>query len=316
MIVFPNAKINLGLHITGKRPDGYHSIETVLLPVRLCDALEAAVHPAEVSSANPEQSAGSQSQVINSQSRSPTTFTMSGIPIPDDGRPNLCMQAVQLFREYIHREEATPQERGNSFSRKALSVHLHKLIPAGAGLGGGSSDAAFMLRLLNELSGTDLDVRSLKKLAARLGSDCPFFLSDGPALASGRGEILHPIELPALQGIQVGLVVPPIHVSTAAAYAGVVPKSPAASLREILSHPTETWKKKLVNDFEEHIFASFPPIRDIKDRIYGLGALYASMSGSGSAVFGLFPVDHAASLGDSLRRSFPGSFTWSGPALA
>ena len=306
MIVFPNAKINLGLHITGKRPDGYHSIETVLLPLELCDALEAVENPAASHSAS--QSA--------SHSATTPSFTMTGIPIPDDGRPNLCMQAVQLFREHTDRKDLLPRVQGSGLPGEALSIHLHKRIPAGAGLGGGSSDAAFMLRLLNELSGAILDIQSLKELAARLGSDCPFFLSDGPALAGGRGEILHPIELPALHGMQVGLVVPPIHVSTAAAYARIVPKSPAASLREILSHPTEAWKKNLVNDFEVPIFGIYPQIRDIKDRIYGLGALYASMSGSGSAVYGLFPEGRAASLGDNLRRSFPGSFTWSGLALA
>jgi 4-diphosphocytidyl-2-C-methyl-D-erythritol kinase len=305
MIVFPNAKINLGLHVTGKRPDGYHSIETVLLPVGLCDALEAVEHTAPHNS----------SSQFASQSDTTDRFTLSGIPIPDDGQPNLCMQAVHLFREHLQRENSLPQAHGNSFPEKALSIHLHKHIPAGSGLGGGSSDAAFMLRLLNELSGADLDMRSHKELAATLGSDCPFFLSDGPALASGRGEILHPIELPALQGLYLALVVPPIHVSTAGAYAGVKPVTPAASLREILSHPTETWKEKLVNDFEEHIFARHPMVRDIKQALYGLGALYASMSGSGSAVYGVFRESQVPSLGKQLRSSFPDSFTWTGQAL-
>lgn len=279
MIVFPHAKINVGLHVTGRRPDGYHSVETVLLPVRLCDALEATAHPV------------------------PTTFSMSGIPIPDDGRPNLCMQAVQLFRERLAQTATVPH----------LQVHLHKYIPVGAGLGGGSSDAAFMLRLLNALNGVALDPGSLRDLAASLGSDCPFFLSDGPALASGRGEILHPIELPMLNGFVVILAVPPIHVSTAEAYAGIVPKAPAADLREILSHPTETWKEKLVNDFEGSIFAKHPQIRAIKERMYTLGASYAAMSGSGSAVYGLFREDRAAGLDGKLQMTFPGCFTWKGP---
>jgi 4-diphosphocytidyl-2-C-methyl-D-erythritol kinase len=279
MITFPHAKVNLGLHITGKRPDGYHTVETVLLPVGLCDALEVVEGSGE------------------------DIFSQSGMNIPEDPMPNLCMQAVSLLRDCL---QVIPP----------LQVHLHKRIPAGAGLGGGSADAAYMLRMLSALFDTGLTETDLAGLAARLGSDCPFFLSDGPALATGRGEILNHIALPQLKGMYIILVVPPVHISTAQAYAAASPAIPPIPLREIMALPAESWKETLINDFEPGIFAREPMIRAIREQLIETGALYASMSGSGSGLYGLFrekPSDNTFHL---LINTFPDCFVWGGPAIS
>ncbi len=249
MISFPNAKINLGLRITGKRKDGYHEIETCMVPIPLYDALEMIVDTKK------------------------SSWTQTGLPIPGDAKDNLILKAYQLLRKDFPN---LPQ----------LTIHLHKNIPTGAGLGGGSADAAFALTLMNNLLDLILDDFFLEEYAAQLGSDCPFFIENTPKIAKGRGEILEPIALD-LTGTFLVLVNPGIHIGTREAYAGVTPATPKVGLREILLD-RKRWKDELVNDFERHIFASHPVIGSIKEKMYTAGAYYAAMSGSGSSVFGLF----------------------------
>jgi 4-diphosphocytidyl-2-C-methyl-D-erythritol kinase len=266
MICFPNAKVNLGLNIVGRRPDGYHDIETVFYPSPLCDALE----------------------VVEAGSFS---FTQAGIPIHDIvPEKNLVVKAMRLL---------------SSYRLPPLEVHLLKAIPFGAGLGGGSSDAAFMLKLLNEFGNLQLSSGQLEELAAGLGADCPFFIRNTPVFASGTGNIFSPAPL-SLQGYHLALVKPPIAVSTAEAYAGSHPKRPSLPLSEIIKLPVKEWKGVMVNDFEDTVFARYPEIRQIKERLYEAGALYASMSGSGSSVYALF--DHPISLEGLFPSSFYRSF--------
>lgn len=251
MIVFPNCKINLGLRVVRKRPDGYHDIETVMVPVRgLCDALE-----------------------ILSDTGDGCTFTTSGLSIDGPAEKNLCVKAYNLMRE--------------RYNIGGVKMHLHKHVPFGAGLGGGSSDAVFVLRLLSDTFALNLPDAELEALAAELGSDTVFFVKNRPMLAEGRGEVLSPVELD-LAGYHILIVKPPFGVSTAEAYAGVVPAEPERPLAEILSGDIHKWKDNLRNDFELSIFRKYPEIAAIKQRLYDQGAVYASMSGSGSAVFGLF----------------------------
>jgi 4-diphosphocytidyl-2-C-methyl-D-erythritol kinase len=265
MICFPNAKINLGLKITGKRKDGYHNIETVFYPVPLRDALEAV--PAKE-----------------------TAFTQTGLHIdnlsPDN---NLVMKAYQL----MNKKHKLPP----------LSVYLKKTIPPGAGLGGGSSDAAFMLRLLNRLCEFKMTYKNLEKMAVTLGADCPFFVGNRPAVGSGIGEILKPVEL-SLKDYIIYIVKPPVMVSTKEAYSMVTPGKSVFDLNTLPSVPVSLWKDVLTNDFESVVFRHFPIIRRIKDEFYANGAEYAAMSGSGSAVFGLFKK--------SFMPHFPGCFVWKG----
>jgi len=265
MVVFPQCKINLGLHVVSKRDDGFHNIETCFYPVPWTDILE----------------------VIKSEDFS---FTYSGTTIPGSAEENLCIKAYKLLQ--------------SDFNLSPVKIHLHKVIPMGAGLGGGSSDAAFMLRSLNSLFGLNLSVEQLNTYAAKLGSDCSFFVTDTPKLGSGRGEILLPLAV-SLKDLYLVIVKPRIHVSTAEAYAGVKPRNLIFSLAEILESPITSWKEKLTNDFEESVFRIHPQINKIKNELYRQGALYASMSGSGAAVFGIFntPV--------SLRNNFEGDY-WGG----
>lgn len=248
MIVFPNAKINLGLHIVNKRNDGFHEIESCLYPIPVTDALE--MLPSEKMS-----------------------FNSSGNTIPGPSSDNLILKAYQVLKADF------PQ-------LPPVAVHLHKNIPIGAGLGGGSADAAFSVTMLNELFDLGMESNKLEKYASQLGSDCPFFIQNQPKLVHGRGEILNPVDL-SLSGNWIYLVHPGIHISTKDAYAGVIPKAPSQSLKVILKDK-EDWKEQLVNDFEDSIFKKQPIIRAIKSRLYESGAFYAAMSGSGSSVFGLF----------------------------
>src|SRR5690606_18931413 len=248
MLLFPNAKINLGLRVTGKRKDGYHDIETCMFPIPLHDALEIIL-------------------------ANKTSFTSSGISIPGNDKDNLILKAYQLLRKDFN-------------DLPAIAIHLHKAIPVGAGLGGGSADAAFALTLMNNLFDLLLEDWFLEDYAAQLGSDCPFFIENTPKIATGRGEILSPIEID-LKGKWLLLVNPSLHIGTKEAYEGVVPKQPSDDLREILAE-TSVWKDRLKNDFEESIFQKYPLIQSIKELLYGQGAFYAAMSGSGSTVFGLF----------------------------
>jgi 4-diphosphocytidyl-2-C-methyl-D-erythritol kinase len=258
MILFPNAKINLGLHVIAERQDGFHDIETVLFPVDLCDALEL------IPSADGK-----------------TTFMASGVPVPGKAEENLCLKALEVFYTHPHtRALILAQGRG-------MNIHLHKVIPPGSGLGGGSSDGAFTLMVLNELYGLNLTDEVLMEMASRLGSDCSFFIRNQPALATGKGDILEPVAL-NLSAYRIELAFPDVHVSTKEAYSLVRPRKPMRCIREIILQPVETWKDILVNDFEEPVFKMHPEIHATREQFYVRGALYASMSGSGSAVYGIF----------------------------
>lgn len=248
MICFPNAKINLGLNIINKRPDGYHNIETIFYPIPIKDALEAV--PADRDS-----------------------FHATGIPIDAPTEKNLVMKALNMLRI---RNTIPPME-----------VHLMKKIPFGAGLGGGSSDAAFMLKLINELCGLNYNIQRLETLAASIGADCPFFVKNTPVFASGIGNKFDSIDL-SLSGYYLCLVKPDIAVSTPEAYSMVTPQEPEISLKEIIKMPVSEWKDIMINDFEYSVFSKHPMIGLIKETLYEAGALYASMSGSGSSVFGIF----------------------------
>ena len=251
MITFPNPKLNLGLHILRKRPDGYHDLESLFIPWHgLHDVLEI------IPAAAPE-------------------MHLYGLSLGEggDGGDNLCMRAWQLLHE--------------CYGIPPVAIHLWKGIPAGAGLGGGSADAAFTLRMLSEMFGLGLSDELLASLAARLGSDCAFFVYNRPMVASGRGEVLVPYEIDVTK-FRIEVVTPPVHVSTREAYAGVTPREPAISLREALSRPLDEWREVLVNDFEPSVFDAHPELARIKADLYARGARYASLSGSGSAIFGLF----------------------------
>jgi 4-diphosphocytidyl-2-C-methyl-D-erythritol kinase len=250
MIVFPNAKINLGLHIVSKRPDGYHNIETVFYPVRLHDALE--IVPSE---------------------NDKTTFVMTGIAVAGNPDDNLVMRAFHILKK--------------DFALPEITIYLRKNIPFGAGLGGGSSDAAWMLKLLNDFAELHLSDQQLEEYAGRLGADCPFFIKNTPVFAGGIGNIFEPVEI-SLASYQLLLVKPDIGVSTQEAYANVKPQKPLFSIKETLNKPIEEWKNCLFNDFEPGVFARYPEIGKIKQQLYDNGAIYASMSGSGSSVYGIF----------------------------
>jgi 4-diphosphocytidyl-2-C-methyl-D-erythritol kinase len=252
MVVFPNVKINLGLFVTKKRPDGFHNIETIFFPVPgFNDVLE----------------------VINNTDGSDDQFSESGLETMTKKKENLVFKALDLLRKDHH--------------IPPLKIHLHKNIPCGAGLGGGSSDAAFMLKLLNEQYALDLSEKKLEKKAAELGADCAFFIRNQPTLARGTGNIFSPVNI-SLTGLWIMIVVPPIHLSTPEAYQNIVPKPPAEKLEEIIKTPVEKWPESLNNDFEANAFSRYPKLAEIKSKLYKNEALYAAMSGSGSAVFGIF----------------------------
>ena len=260
MILYPNAKINIGLNVVEKRADGYHNLETVFYPINLLDALEITTDEHQADSVK---------------------LKVSGEAIAGRPSDNLVMKACNLMRSMF------PEKI------ERLSVHLHKHIPTGAGLGGGSSDAAFTIMALNEKFSLGMSVDQMEQLSAQLGADCPFFIKNQPVFAEGIGDIFTDIDI-VLKGKTLVLVKPDISVSTADAYSLVSPHKPQQSLRESLRLPVEEWKNHVVNDFESSVFKKFPEIAAIKDRLYDLGALYASMSGSGSAVYGIFnqPVQY------------------------
>lgn len=267
MILFPYCKINLGLHITARRSDGYHEIETLFYPVRgLCDAVELLLSDADGADFGEEGGRG-------------VVFTSSGQGVDCPAEKNLCVKACRVL------EEAFP-ERFREVG--AIRIHLHKCIPFGAGLGGGSADATAVLKGLNELLRLGLSTEELTPLAARLGSDTAFFLHDGPMLGSGRGERLEPFPALNLDGWWLLLVKPPVGVSTAEAYGLVTPRPPRVPLVEVLQQPVELWRERLVNDFEEPLGRRMPLLGQIRAELYRRGAVYAALSGSGSTVFGLF----------------------------
>lgn len=250
MIDFPHAKINLGLYVTSKRPDGFHNLETLFYPLPLHDVLE--IVPADK-----------------------TSFFPSGLNVHGEGANNLVLRAYQLLKEKFR-------------AVGALEIHLHKAIPLGAGLGGGSSDAAKMLQMVNSYFELNLTKEKLADYALELGSDCPFFMQRSPCFATGRGEILEPVRLD-LSGYSFLLIHPEIHIHTPLAFSGIHPKISPVSLKEIIIQPLAAWKTTLSNIFEISVFNTHPLLRQIKEKLYDSGALYASMTGSGSTLFGIFP---------------------------
>jgi 4-diphosphocytidyl-2-C-methyl-D-erythritol kinase len=257
MIQFPNAKINLGLQLVRKRPDGFHDLVSCFYPVRWTDALEILPAQGEAS------------------------FTLSGLPVPGNPTANLCWKAYELLRR--------------DFDLPPIQMHLHKVIPMGAGLGGGSADAAVTLKILNELFNLNLSEDALENYARQLGSDCAFFIRNQPVLAVEKGDVFEPIELD-LTGWHLVLVYPNLAISTAEAYAAVSPRLPGNSLKTLLAQEVSSWKNEVVNDFERSLFPNHPILADLKQQLYDLGATYASMSGSGSTMYGLFQSPLAAPL--------------------
>ncbi|MBS1730669.1 MAG: 4-(cytidine 5'-diphospho)-2-C-methyl-D-erythritol kinase [Bacteroidetes bacterium] len=253
MLIFPNCKINLGLHILSKREDHYHQIETIFLPLSLSDMLE----------------------VIEGQpGQNSPTISMSGIPAEMNTEENICCKAWSLLKKDYP-------------TLPAIHTHLYKNIPLGAGLGGGSADGAMMLILLNKKFKLDISSERLAEYALQLGSDCPFFIMNKPCVASSRGEILQEISLD-LSHMHFVLIYPGVHINTAWAFSRITPQPRNRSLIEIIQMPISTWREQLVNDFETVIFNKYLQLKDIKNQLYSRGALYASMSGSGSCVFGIF----------------------------
>ncbi len=276
MICFPKAKINPGLNIIEKRDDGFHNIETVFYPLQWCDVLEVI---------------GSESGIRSLEKKEKIEFMLSGLNVNGDFKNNLCVKAYDLLDK--------------EFDLPAVKIHLHKIIPMGAGLGGGSADAAFTLKLLNVIFNLKLNIDVLKNYAQQLGSDVPFFIENAPVFAHGRGELMEKINV-SLKEHFILIVKPGIHISTAEAYSNVKLNKPEKSIKEILRLPITEWKNFLKNDFEETVFRKFPLINEIKNKMYEQGALYVSMSGSGSAVYGIFKE---VSFGE---KEFSNCTTWSG----
>jgi 4-diphosphocytidyl-2-C-methyl-D-erythritol kinase len=248
MLTFPNAKINLGLRITEKRPDGFHNLQSCFYPVGWSDVLEAI--PADS-----------------------FQFSSSGLTIPGDAATNLCVRAYERLKA--------------DFDLPPVQLHLHKNVPIGAGLGGGSADAAFTLRLLNDRFELGLSTASLEDYARPLGSDCAFFIRNRPMYCIEKGDVFEDITLD-LSGYYIVLVYPNLAISTAEAYAAIRPRHPEAALYDELQSPIETWRSTVHNDFEDSLFPRYPLLVDIKQQLYDSGAVYASMSGSGSTVYGIF----------------------------
>ena len=253
MLLFPNCKINLGLHICNKRADGFHDLETIFYPVGLKDVLE--IIPSHNSTTSIE-------------------FTASGLIVQGDEANNICIKAYHLLKKDFP-------------DLPAIKMHLHKVIPMGAGLGGGSADGAFTLQLLNTKFNLNLSTPQLLNYALQLGSDCPFFIINSPCFATSRGEILEPIEVD-LSDYQIILVNPGIHINTGWAFSQLSPALPEKSVATTIAQPITTWRQELQNDFERPVFEKYAEIKNIKEHLYESGAVYAAMSGSGSTVFGIF----------------------------
>ena len=269
MILFPSCKINLGLNVLSRRSDGYHDIESVMYPVRgLYDTVEI---------------------VCNGENG--LRFSSSGAELDCGEGDNICVRAFEL----MHRR----------YGISGVDMHLHKTIPFGAGLGGGSADGVAVLKILNEMFGVGLDTAGLEALAGELGSDTVFFVRDLPALAQGRGERLSPVDV-NLSGYYITIVKPDLFVSTGEAYKGVVPAGTVGTVAETVSGDIGTWKDNLVNDFEPSVFKRYPQIAAVKEQLYAMGAVYASMSGSGSAVYGIFEEEPRQS------GNFQGMFVYVG----
>lgn len=267
MIAFPNAKINIGLYITGRRPDGYHDIVSAMMPTDWCDILE----------------------IVPSKGQE-TTLTVSGRGVDCPAEKNLVMRACRAMQQ--------------RYGIGAVDIYLNKIIPDGAGLGGGSSDAAFTITTLNSMFGLGLDNDTMAGIAATIGSDCPFFINNRPMLATGTGTTVQPIEI-NLKGYTLLIVKPNVHVSTAEAYGGCTPRPTSVSLPDVLATLTpDKWADAGVeNDFERTVFVHHPRIAAMKEQMYGMGAEYASMSGSGASVFGIFKRDILA---EEIESAFAG----------
>jgi 4-diphosphocytidyl-2-C-methyl-D-erythritol kinase len=248
MILFPPSKINLGLHVLDKRADGYHNLDTLMYQIPLCDVLE----------------------IIVSEKLS---FQSSGLNIDVNSQENLCIKAFELLK--------------NKFNIPPVSIHLHKIIPMGAGLGGGSSNASYTLIALNELYNLNLKPTDLEAFALELGSDCPLFINKSPQIARGRGEILKEIPF-SLSGYFLKLINTGIHVSTKDAFSEIQFNKSINSIENIVSKPIHEWKNELTNDFESSVFSKYPVLQELKLKLYQEGAIYASMTGSGSTLFGIY----------------------------
>ncbi len=268
MLLFPNCKINLGLSVTGKSDNGFHTLETVMYPVPLNDVLEIIISPSGKFS-----------------------FEMSGLQIPGNSDDNLVVKAYKLLKE--------------DFNLDAVAIHLLKTIPMGSGLGGGSADGAFAIKLLNSLFNLSLTTKRMQHYAAKLGSDCPFFIENRPVLAKGRGDVFENVEVD-LKGYYIKIVKPEVHINTGEAYSLIKPSIPAVPIKEIIGRPIEHWKGILANDFEKPVFQNYPEIMKIKEKLYDAGAVFASMSGSGSAVYGIFKEM------TGIAEDFKDCFVWEG----
>ncbi len=250
MICFPNCKINLGLSVTEKRPDGFHNVETIMFPLPMFDIIE----------------------IIMSLDKK-TSFDTTGVNIGRDWENNLVYKAYQLLEQ--------------DFSLEAVKIHLHKALPMGAGMGGGSADAAYTIKLLNDLFDLKLSIEQMQAYAAKLGSDCAFFIKNEPVFAYGKGDKFEKIKVD-LSNYHLVVIKPDIHISTPEAYSWITPEIKKTSLKKIIHLPINKWKDLLLNDFEKEVFARHPEIKLIKDDLYKTGAIYASMTGSGAAVCGIF----------------------------
>ena len=277
MICYPNVKINLGLKVLRKRPDGYHDLETLFVPYPgISDCLEVITgDDYSHTLASLRERYASLTQAISEDGKLMITLARRE-GIDWDPLKDLTAKAYALLSAH--------------YDLPPMKIYLEKRSPVGAGLGGGSSDAAFALRMMARLAGLSLSDTELAAYAARLGSDCAFFVYNTPMLGTGRGEILEPFPI-NLEGYRIEVVIPEgISVSTADAYRGIVPREPEVPLREVLRQPVSAWKQTLGNDFEEPVFAKYPALAGVKEQLYRQGAVYAAMSGSGSACFGLFKV--------------------------
>lgn len=267
MICFPNAKINLGLNIVSKREDGYHNLETIFYPIMVKDALE----------------------IIEKPNLENDIFIESGIKTGTNSDTNLVMKALELLR--------------TQYQIPPMEVHLLKKIPFGAGIGGGSADAAFMLKLVNSKYSLGASSKDLAEIAAKIGADCPFFIYNKPMFASGIGDKLEEVDI-SFENYSLILIKPEIFVSTKDAFSAIEPSQPSISLKDIIKCPIEEWKDLMINDFEKSIFPKYPMIEHIKQKLYALGAVYASMTGSGSSVYGIFNKK------TDLKHHFDGCFVW------
>lgn len=276
MIAYPCCKINLGLNIVRKREDGYHDLETIFYPVPLTDVLEI------------------RKMDDNFPSATDCDLKVTGNAIACNEQDNLIIKAYNLLAK--------------DFAIPRVHAHLYKRIPSQAGLGGGSSDAAFMIRLLDKKFHLNIGNAEMERYAAKLGADCAFFITAETAFATGIGDQLSPAdnEEGSLEGYHLVLVKPDIPISTAEAFANIQPKQPAKCCKDIVKQPIETWKNELINDFEEPVFKNHPELKRIKEQLYEAGALYAQMSGSGSTIFGIFRT-----CPDNIAEKFKDMFVYS-----